>query len=118
MPNNVNCKGWCPPTIIYLTLSLVSTAISLVTSHYHDDKHNQGKNKVFYTISHLIGIAFWTSILYWLCSNCHITAAWVVLMLPIILVGFLMIAIFSGGIRGKYNTGRERVTNVRHIYYG
>lgn len=117
MPNNLNCRGWCPPAVIYLTLALVSTAISLVTSHYHDDRYYQGQNKVLYTISHLVGIAIWTSLLYWLCSNCHITAAWMILLLPLILTFFFVIAVFSGGIGGKLVSDRQQGSLTRRVYY-
>ena len=113
MPNKLNCKGWCPPTVIYLTLSLVSIAISLVTSHYHDDKYYRGENKVVYTISHLLGLAIWTSFLYWLCSNCYNTTAWFVLLLPIFIVFFFVLAImFSVDIAAN-----QQNVQVRRVYY-
>ena len=80
MPNSIKkCKGWCPPAVIYLTLAIVSTVVSLFTSHYHDDKNYNGENKALYTLVHLVFVAMWTAVLYWLCSNCHNTVAWVIL---------------------------------------
>jgi len=118
MPNGTKCKGWCPPAVIYLTLALVSTVISLLTSHYHDDINYNGENKSLYTIVHLIGVALWTYVLYWLCYNCHYTTAWVVLLLPII-IGFFIILVITAGIAGgaiAFNNS-QRLSRVRRVYY-
>lgn len=116
--NNYKCKGWCPPTVIYLTLSLFTTFVSLVTSHYYDDANNEGQNKVLYTISHLLGIAIWTVVLYWLCSKCHYTTAWVVLLLPFILVAFVAIAVVAGIVGGNLLSKQEKkVSTINKFYY-
>lgn len=95
MPNNNSkkCNGWCPPTVIYLVLAVTTTFVSLMTSHKYDDAKTNGSNKILYTVGHLIGIAFWTGVLYWLCSNCYNTAAWVILLIPVIIV-FIVIFVF------------------------
>ena len=96
-----NCNGWCPPTMIYLTLSVVTTLLSLFGVTKHDKLHNGGQNKITYIVSHGLGIIFWTSILYWLCSNCYYKASWVVLLTPIILAFFVSFAVLGGMIGGS-----------------
>jgi uncharacterized protein with PQ loop repeat len=91
------CEGWCPPTIIYLVLSIVTTFISLLTVHKYDDMKYNGVNKVLYTIIHLFGVGLWTWLLYWLCSNCYNTAAWVILLLPVIIFVVLLILLVTVG---------------------
>lgn len=118
MPNKVSCKGWCPPTIIYLILAIISTIISLVTSFEHDDINYQGKNKVLYIIMHLAGVSMWTGFLYWLCSNCYNTASWIVLLLPLIITFIFVIAVFAGGIGAKISSDKSNyLRRVRNIYH-
>ena len=95
MPNKLSkCNGWCPPTVIYLVLAVATTFVSLMTSHKYDEVQTNGSNKVLYTLSHLVVVAFWTWVLYWLCSNCHYTAAWVVLLFPVIIFVSVLIYLF------------------------
>ena len=89
------CKGWCTPTRIYLALAVVSTVLSLFTSNNLDEQYNGGQNKAILLAGHLASGALWTGILYWLCQNCYNTAAWVILLMPFIMIG-LMVA-FAGG---------------------
>lgn len=101
MKNSMKCPGWCPPAVIYAVLSVSTTIISLfVTSHY-DDMKNHGLNKVLYAILHLVGVAIWTWVLYWLCSNCHETIAWIVLLFPLLLFFALLIVALASGVFKK-----------------
>jgi cell division protein FtsW (lipid II flippase) len=115
----MRCKGWCPPAVIYLTLAIISTVLSLFTSHRHDDMNYDGENKVLYTIIHLIFVGMWTAILYWLCSNCHNTAAWIVLLLPIIVVFFVILTVMFGfGVGAAASHSRYgSYRRVRRVYY-
>ena len=116
MPNKVSCKGWCPPAVIYLTLALVSTVISLFTSHYYDDVNYNGEHKALYTLVHLVGVALWTFVLYWLCYNCHYNAAWVLLLIPI-LFGFFIVLILMVGITRIAAKNNQSLSRVRRVYY-
>ena len=94
---NLKCKGWCPPAVIYAVLAVFSTVISLFVSTKYDNIKNNGINKMLYVSLHVTGLAFWTWFLYWLCSNCYQTAAWVVLLFPILLgIALLVFAFVSG----------------------
>ncbi len=111
MKNSTKCSGWCPPTIIYVVLAVTSTIISLFVTNHYDNLKNQGANKVLYAIIHLVGISFWTWVLYWLCSNCHGTAAWFVLLFPIIMFFVLIsVALASGFIR------KANLQNIQQLY--
>ena len=94
------CQGWCPPTVIYLVLSIATTFFSLMTAHKYDDMLYEGKNKVVYTISHLFFIGLWTGILYWLCSSCYNTTAWVILLSPVITLVILLVLLLFSNNRG------------------
>ena len=102
------CQGWCPPTVIYLVLSIVTTFVSLMTAHKYDDMKYNGVNKVLYTILHLCGIFLWTWFLYWLCSNCHNTAAWVILLLPVIIFVILLILLVTVGFFAAVSNDRRK----------
>jgi hypothetical protein len=111
MKNLTKCSGWCPPTVIYIVLAVTSTIISLFVTNHYDNLQNQGANKVLYAIIHLVGFSFWTWVLYWLCSNCHQTAAWVVLLFPILLFFALIIVALASGVLRKVN-----LQNIRYEY--
>lgn len=89
----MSCSGWCAPTVIYLALASVSLVISFITSDNYDQKHNDGRNKAKLLLLHLIMMAIWTGLLYWLCSNCHYNTAWFLLLLPFIFIFFLIIVL-------------------------
>jgi uncharacterized protein with PQ loop repeat len=104
------CQGFCPPTIIYLVLSIVTTFVSLMTSHQYDNIQNNGVNKVLYTIIHLCGVGLWTWLLYWLCSNCYNTTAWVILLLPVIIFVILLILLVTIGFFAAASNDRRQYT--------
>jgi uncharacterized membrane protein len=86
-----SCQGWCAPAMIYLVLAVIGLVVSLFTSNKFDATFNQGENKAEIVLVHLVTGVLWTALLYWLCSNCHYTAAWVLLLLPLIFVIMLVI---------------------------
>lgn len=97
MPSS-KCQGWCPPTIIYVFISTISIIVSLVSSHKYDEMQTNGKNKIYYTLYHLVVMGFWTLLLYTLCSSCYYKTAWFVLLFPFIIVFvslFLFVFILS-----------------------
>ena len=91
-----NCNGWCPPTVIYLTLSVTTTVLSLFGVIKNDELKNGGKNKRWYAITHGVGIMVWTGVLFLLCSNCYYKTSWAVLLTPIILAFVMTFAILGG----------------------
>lgn len=88
-----HCKGWCWPAIIYLVLAAISLAFKLLEDLSYLNKDDSNKIKFAHFIFHVFWATLWTMIFYWLCSNCHNTAAWVVFFLPVILG---MVILFFG----------------------
>lgn len=80
-----HCKGWCWPAIIYLVLAAISLALKLLEDLSHLNRDDANAIRFAHFIFHLFWAVLWTMLFYWLCSNCHNTAAWVVLFLPVIL---------------------------------
>lgn len=78
----VKCSGWCYPAIIYAILAVISLALTLLQdfSHLGD---NENRFRISVLVFHVLMALFWTGVLYWLCSNCHNVAAWIVLFLPV-----------------------------------
>lgn len=116
------CDGWCWPAIIYAVLviiSLVLTILQDVDSLMDTQQISQLRLASF--IFHIIMGGFWTWLLYWLCSNCYNTAAWVVLFLPffiglaILAFGTALITAFfvgrtvKGVVKGAAETGARMV---------
>lgn len=77
-----NCNGWCWPAVIYVTLAVLSLLITLLQDLSHLGEQ-EGRFRVSIIVFHVIMMAFWTWLLYWLCSNCQNVAAWIVLFLPV-----------------------------------
>lgn len=79
-----NCTGWCAPTIIYLALSAIGIVMTYI------DPQNPAALKTLGT--QVLLVAIWTALLYWLCLKCYNTAAWFLLLLPVILGVLLVFA--------------------------
>ena len=108
----------CPQLIIYWVFAILGLAMSLfVTNKYHDD-NNQSQNKGATTVIHIVAILIMSGLYYFLCSYGHTTVAWVILLLPIIIVVFALIALLSFVSLKKVsgnNEGRHR-RHERHHY--
>lgn len=89
----MKCQGWCLPAIVYLVLAVISLGLALLQdlSHLNEDDAMRVKTATF--LFHVVWAAFWTWLLYWLCSNCHETWAWIVLFLPF----FIGLAVLAFG---------------------
>ena len=79
--------GLCVPLVIYLVL----TALSLV-SYILSGRVLEGPSNL---ISHLVVVAISAGLLYWLCSIGYIKTAWVVLLLPAIMIGFVLLTFIT-----------------------
>lgn len=77
------CSGWCWPLIIYILLVALSFLSMLMS----------GQNLVNVQ-SGLLWNLLWSLlfgfILYWLCSNCYEGWAWILLLLPLLILGFIV----------------------------
>ena len=85
------CEVWCLPTVIYLGLSLLSLALSVLDGRYSNIP------RVYFVQAFFI--AFWTSIMYWLCSICYSGWAWFILLFPLIL-GLVLFVYLEGAVLG------------------
>ncbi len=97
MPKNTKCKPWCPPATIYAVLVIISTVLNLIAMYKYDHLYNNGENKILYFFVHLFVSGLWLWLLYYLCANCHETAAWTILLFPILLgIALFTLAVVSG----------------------
>lgn len=80
--NMAKCYGWCYPAVIYAILAIISLAMTLLQDFSHLGE-NENKFRISIFVFHTLMALFWTWVLYWLCSNCHNVAAWIVLFLPV-----------------------------------
>tara|TARA_B110000037_G_C17003676_1_gene458341 strand:+ start:113 stop:439 length:327 start_codon:yes stop_codon:yes gene_type:complete len=97
-----NKKGLCVQLTIYIILSIISIIFILVRPPYT----LIGKIiTVSIQLAINVGVGF---LIYWLCSKCYKTAAWIVLFFPLIfsiifsLIIFLGISIGAGVILNKH----------------
>ncbi len=85
------CSPYCPPFWIYLTLSLVG----LILEWVHQPSYHPYNLPVLAT--HLLFIALWSGLLYYLCKQCYIKSAYVILLLPILII-FGLVFVFASGL--------------------
>lgn len=101
-----SCSGWCLPTVLYLALALVGMVMQMSMDGY---------NETGMMVGHGLYVAFWTGVLYLLCSNCHEGWAWVVLLFPLILTGLMFLLVGSGLVGGLVASAvGENVGQRRH----
>lgn len=79
------CHGWCWPAIIYLILAAISLSLKLLEDLSHLSRDDANAVRFAHFVFHVFWATLWTMLFYWLCQNCHNTAAWVVLFLPVVL---------------------------------
>lgn len=93
-----NCTGWCLPLYIYLTFAILSM-LGLLTMH--SQHHHVYRNDTTPIMGAIVYKLFWAVVIYLLCSNCHVTAAWVILLIPVIFLLLLLYLIFDLMLRNK-----------------
>lgn len=110
----MKCQGWCLPAVIYAVLAAISLFLALLQDLSHLDQNDAMKVKFATFIFHVIWAVFWTWLLYWLCSTCNETWAWVVLFLPffiglaVLAFGTALIVAFMLGKGAEY--GIKKIT--------
>lgn len=84
-------KGLCLPLMIYAALS----SIALINTLFSNQK---GSMRMFLVT--LVSVIFWSFIMYELCKNSREGWAWVLLLLPFVLVilGVIIILIINKGV--------------------
>ena len=87
--NQNKCNPHCAPFIIYIILGIVSLISTIIKPM--DDDDNKVQKKVTAVGIQAVSIFLFSLLLYWLCYNCHLTVAWIVLLLPIIVFIFLLL---------------------------
>ena len=89
MSKNSHCNPHCAPFIIYVILSVVSLIATVARPM--ENTENKVQVKATTIGVHLVSILIFGGLLYWLCYHCHLTVAWIVLLLPVILFVFLLV---------------------------
>ena len=80
------CDGWCAPTLIYLVLAVMSL-LATMSMHFRDPEIVTSEAVIMSVLYKI----FWAGVLYLLCSTCHDSIAWLVLLVPLI---FGLLAVF------------------------
>lgn len=85
------CSGYCPPFIIYVILSLVGLMLEFI----HQPSYHPYNIPTL--LMHIVFIALWSGLLYWLCKQCYVKTAYVILLLPILII-FGLVFVFASGL--------------------
>jgi len=80
MDNFLDFKNWCAPLMIYAIFVLISAVLMLVGPGQLGQK--LGNLVINLVIAFLVG---W--LIKWLCESGHVTLAWVLVFLPLIIYG-------------------------------
>ena len=84
------CDGWCTPLYIYLVLAVIFL-VATVRTHLQNPKIVSVES-IIMSIIHMV---FWTGVIYLLCSTCHENIAWIILLLPLIIMLLYIFLIFG-----------------------
>lgn len=71
----------CTPLVIYIVLSALSTISAVSSGH-----------PIGQTLGMVLGMILMGALLYFLCQSGHTTAAWFLLLIPIVLMIVVMVA--------------------------
>jgi len=107
------CQGWCWPAVIYAFLVVVSLVLVLFQDVSLLTEGEVSQMRLASLFFHVIMGVLWTWLLYWLCSNCHNTAAWVVLFLPFF-IGLVLLA-FGTALLTAFFVGRTVKAGARTV---
>ncbi len=92
---NLKKAGWCTPTILVVTLGLL-TAIALVVQLITNRDKTKMKALVASLISHILWTGLVGYLLFWLCGRGKLDAAWWIFGILYILPVALMFILLAG----------------------
>ena len=81
-------KKLCTPAMLYFTISILSLLFILL--------QNLGNSKSFHIVSfsaQLLYMLFWTWILNLICKDKHTNVAWLLVLMPYIILGIIVIGL-------------------------
>ena len=115
--NNINvlaksikkCSGFCVPLILYIIFSVLGIIGIMLRPVQTKIKENPVNKITVVTIQLLINFGI-GGLVYWLCTKCNYTAAWLVFLLPFIF-GIIFIAIVFIGFGALIN--KEEQDKIR-----
>ena len=85
----------CPQLVIYLILSIISLVTSLIVTNSTLEQNEKKSDIGVNVFSHLVTIFLMCLLFYFLCAYEYQTAAWILLLFPVIVFVFVMIWIFG-----------------------
>lgn len=96
--------GWCLPTVIYVTLAIISVLVSALVGRY--DQSNA------LLVGEVIHGLFWSTVMYLLCYYGYSIASWIILLIPLI----LMVAIIVFFDVAMLGVNKDHTVSVEHNY--
>jgi len=85
----------CPQLVIYLILSIISLVTSLIVTNSTLEDGENKKQTDINVFSHVITMFLMCLLFYFLCAYEYQTAAWILLLFPLLIFVFIMIWIFG-----------------------
>ena len=85
----------CPQLVIYLILSIISLVTSLIVTNSNLEDGENKKQTDINVFSHVITMFLMCLLFYFLCAYEYQSAAWILLLFPLLVFIFVMIWIFG-----------------------
>ena len=85
----------CPQLVIYLILSIISLVTSLIVTNSTLEDGENKKQTDINVFSHVVSMFLMCLLFYFLCAYEYQTAAWILLLFPLLIFVFIMIWIFG-----------------------
>ena len=85
----------CPQLVIYLLLSIISLVTSLIVTNSTLEDGENKKQTDINVFSHVVSMFLMCLLFYFLCAYEYQTAAWILLLFPLLIFVFIMIWIFG-----------------------
>ena len=99
--------GWCTPTVIYLTLSVLGIVFSGLSGRY--------ERAPLLMLGEVLLSVFWTSLFYFFCSMGYSGVSWFLLLVPVILI-FLLVVYEASVLSALGHEEKSKEVHIKRTY--
>lgn len=99
--------GWCTPTVIYLTLSVLGIVFSGLSGRY--------ERAPLLMLGEVLHSVFWTALFYFFCSMGYSGVSWFLLLIPVILI-FLLVVYEASVLSALGHEEKSKEVHIKRTY--
>lgn len=105
--SNSGSSGWCTPTVIYLTLSVLGIIFSGLSGRY--------ERAPLLMLGEVLHSVFWTALFYFFCSMGYSGISWFLLLIPFILI-FLLVVYEASVLSALGHEEKSKEVHIKRTY--